>query len=193
MNDELAAITRTARQHERRARRDHQDCASDIEPMLPLPPRQAAQHGERHDDRKHGERHIPQKDHRPMQVLGNPAAERRSAAARGHERDGEISVVTPAFFRRSDVAEHHIGGHDQAAGAAALHHPAENQHQHVGRGGAGKRTDHVDRDPDQHRGPPAVDIGKLSVERRERGRGDQKGGDQPWQIMHLAEIASDGR
>jgi len=38
-----------------------------------------------------------------------------------------------------------------------------------------------------------VNIGELAVEWRQRGRGDEKGRDQPRQIMHSAEVAADGR
>ena len=74
-----------------------------------------------------------------------------------------------------------------------MYDAAANEHQHVRRGRAEERADHVDGEPDQHGGAPPVDIGELAVERGERGGRDQKSRDQPWQIVHPAEVAPDRR
>jgi len=46
---------------------------------------------------------------------------------------------------------------------------------------------------DQHRGATAVNVGEFAVKRGKRRRGDQESGDQPRQIVHLAEVAADRR
>jgi hypothetical protein len=176
MKDELAAITRSAPIMSRR-----------------LVPRQSPQHGERKDDCNHAEREIPQEDHRPVQMIGDPSAESRPRAARGRKSDREIGVIFAAILGRGDVAEDHIGSDGQAAGAAALHHAAADQHQHVRRRRTDERSGHIDAEPDQHRGAAAVDVGEFAVKRGERRRGDQERRDQPRQIMHFAETAADGR
>ena len=139
------------------------------------------------------ERDLPDKDHPPIQMIANPAAERRSAAAGGRECDREIGIVFGALLGRRHVAEHHLGARNHAAAAHALHHPAADQHQHAGRRCRDERAGHIDHQRDQQRGAPAVDIGEFAVERRERGRGDQVRRDHPGQFVDVAEYAADGR
>ena len=45
---------------------------------------------------------------------------------------------------------------------------------------------------EQHRAP-AMDVGKLAVERRHRRRGQEIGGDDPRQALEIGEMAADGR
>ena len=65
--------------------------------------------------------------------------------------------------------------------------------EHVRRQRAGDRADDEDRDADQHRDPPAMDVAELAVERRHRGRGQEIDGDDPGQMLEVAELAPDGR
>ena len=51
----------------------------------------------------------------------------------------------------------------------------------------------MDRKRDPQREPAPVDIGDLAVERHACGGGEKIGRDQPWQVVHVAEIAPDGR
>jgi hypothetical protein len=66
-----------------------------------------------------------------MPVIGNPSAQGRPAAARRGEGDREVGVILAAILGRGDIAEDHIGGHDQPARAAALNDAAADQHQNV--------------------------------------------------------------
>ena len=45
-----------------------------------------------------------------------------------------------------------------------------------------------DRDADQQHDAPPVDIGEFAVERRHHRGGDEIGGDDPGQILRIAEI-----
>ena len=55
----------------------------------------------------------------------------------------------------------------------------------------GARDEQADRR--QHHGAAAVDVGQLAVERRDRGRGQQIGGDDPGQVLEIGEMPADGR
>ncbi len=88
------------RQHERRACRHHQHRAEEVEPMRPAVPRQPAQGPSAQAPMaimQNG--NFPQKDHPPIQMIANPAAEHRAAAAGGGECDREVGVVFGALFR----------------------------------------------------------------------------------------------
>ncbi len=155
--------------------------------------RQPAQHGQGQDHGADAEREIPQKDHPPIKVIADPAAERRPGAARGGKGDREIGVIFGAILWRGDIAQNHLRDRGQAAAAAALHDAAADQHQHAGRRRRQQRARHIDAERDQERRAPAVDIGEFAIERGQRRRGDQVGRDQPRQIVHVAERAADGR
>ncbi len=115
-----------------------------------------------------------------------------SAPARGVDHR-EIAVVLAALLGRGDVAQHHHAGRGQSAAAEPVQHAAEDQHDHVGRERADQRAQHVERDRDQQRDAAAVGVADLAVQRGDRGVGDQIGGDQPGQVVHVAELAADGR
>ena len=177
----------------RRARRHDQRRAEEVELVRPVVPRQPAQQRQRHHHRDHAERDVHPEDHRPVQVFGDGAAERRPKRAGGGVDHREIAVVLAALPGRGDVAQHHHAGRGQAAAAEAVQHAAEDEHENVGRQRADQRAQHVQRDRDQQRDAAAVDVADLAVQRGDRGVGDQVGGDQPRQVVHLAEFAADGR
>ena len=156
-------------------------------------PRQSAQHLQRQYDGQDAEWNLPNKDHPPIQMVADPAAERRAAAARGGECDREISVILGTLLGRRHVTEHHLGARNHAAAAHALHHAAADQHQHAGCRRRDERTRHVDCERDQQRRAPAVDIGEFAVKRRKRRRGDQIRRNYPRQLVDVAKDAADGR
>ena len=111
----------------------------------------------------------------------------------GRVGDGEIAVVAPALARRRDVAQHHHAHGGEPAAADALQGAPQDQHQHGGRERANERAGEVDRDGDAQREGAPVDVGDLAVERDDGGRRQQIGGDQPGQVMGIAEVAPDRR
>ena len=129
----IAHAAEIERQHERGACRHHQHRTGEVELVRPVMARQAAQHGQGQDHGADAEREIPQKDHPPIKMIADPAAQHRPGAARGGEGDGEIGVIFGAILRRGDVAQNHLRDRGQAAAAAALHDAAADQHQHAGR------------------------------------------------------------
>ena len=48
-------------------------------------------------------------------------------------------------------------------------------------------------DAGEQHGPAPVDVGELAVERRDRGRGKQIGGDDPGEVLDVRVGAPDGR
>ena len=149
--------------------------------------RQGQHHG---DD---AERHVHPEDHRPVQVFGDESAERRAERAGRGVDHGEVAVILAAVLGRGDVAQHHHAGRGQSAAAEAVQHAAEDQHEDVRRQRADDRSHHVERDRDQQRDAAAVGVADLAVQRGDRRVGDQVSGDQPRQVVHVAEFAADGR
>ncbi len=189
----VARAAQVQRQHERHAGDDDQQRADDVEAMRPLVARQAAQHECGDRQRRQSQRDVDPEDHRPVQVLGDEAAEHGAAAARRRIGDGEIAVVAAALLRRHQVAEHDHAHRRQSAAAQTMQRAAEDQHPHVGRQRADQRAGHVGEDRDAQREPPAADVGDLAVERDHRRRGEHVGGDQPGQALNVAEVAADDR
>ena len=155
--------------------------------------RQPAQ--QRARDRQRGEPHrdVDPEDHRPVQVVGDEAAEHRPAAACGRVGEREVGVIAPALLGRDQVAEHDHPHRRETAAAESVQHAAENQHQHVGGERAHERARQIDQDRDPKREPAAMDVGDLAVERDGGGRRQQVGGDQPRQAVDVAQVASDRR
>jgi hypothetical protein len=189
----VAHAAHVERQHEGDAGEHDQRRADDVEPVRALVARQPAQ--QRRGDRQRGEPHrdVDPEDHRPVQVVGNEAAERRPAAARGRIGEREIGVVAPALLRRHQVAEHDHAHRREAAAAEPVQHAPEDEHQHVGRQRADQRAREISEDRDAQRELAAVDVGDLAVERHHRGRRQQIGGDQPGQVVDVVELAPDRR
>ena len=189
----IADAAQVQRQHERYARAHDQRGAEEVEAVRPLVARQPAQQRGRDRQRRKPHRDVDPEDHRPMQMVGDQAAERRAAAAGRGVGRSEIAVIAAALLGRDQIAEHDHAHGRQPAAAEAVQDAAQDQHQHVRRQRANQRAGHVGQDRDAQREPAAVDVRDLAVERDDRGRRQQIGGDQPGQVVHVTEIAADGR
>ena len=143
--------------------------------------------------RRQGERHVEPKDHRPVQMLGNDAAEHRAGGAGDDPDRAGIGLVIAALARRHRVGDDRLGQRHDAAAADALQAAAEDQHQHARRGGAGGRARHEHAERHQHHAAPAVNVAELAVERRDHGRGQQISDHHPGQVLEIVEGAADGR
>ncbi len=138
-------------------------------------------------------RQVDPEDQRPVQLLGEHAAEHRPEHAGGHEHRGDQALVAGTLLGRDDVGDDGLGQRDQAAAADALQAAGEDQGQHRGGERAGDRAQDEQRDAGQQHGAAAVDVAELAVERRHRGRAQQVGGDHPRQVVEVAQLAADGR
>ena len=143
--------------------------------------------------RRQGERHVEPKNHRPVQMLGDDAAEHRAGGAGDDPDRTGIGLVIAALARRHRVGDDRLGQRHDAAAADALQAAAEDQHQHARRGGAGGRARHEHAERHQHHAAPAVNVAELAVERRDHGRGQQISDHHPGQILEIVEGAADGR
>ena len=65
---------------------------------------------------------------------------------------------------------------------------AENQQHHVRRDRRRSRAGDEQADGEQDHRAAAADVGQLAVKRRHRGRGQQIGGDDPRQVLEIAEV-----
>ena len=181
------------RQHERHARAHDQRGAEEVEEMRPLVARKPAQQRCRDRQRRKPHRNVDPEDDRPMQMVGDQAAEQRAAAAGGGVGRGEVAVIAAALLGRDQIGEHDHAHGRQPAAAEAVQDAAQDQHQHVRRQRADQRAGHIGQDRDAQREPAPMDVRDLAVERDDRGRCQQIGGDQPGQVVHVAEIAPDRR
>ena len=126
-------------------------------------------------------------------MLGQYAAEHRTAEARRHPDAPHIGLVAAALTRRGRVAENGLRQGENAAAADPLQAAGEDERDHVGRNGAGGGAGDENPDAREHHGAPPVDVAELPVERRDHGGGQQIGRDHPRQQFKIAEIAPDGR
>ena len=96
------------------------------------------------------ERQVDPEDQRPVQMLGEHAAEHRAGDRGGGEHRAEIALVAPALARRDGVADDGLRQRDQSAAAEALQRARRDQRRHGGRERAGDRADNEDRDAAEH-------------------------------------------
>ena len=155
--------------------------------------RHALEHVGGHAERGEAERQIDPEDERPVEMLGQKAAEHRPADRGGREHRADIALVAAALARANDVGDDGLRQHHQPAAARPLQRAAEHQGDHARRQRADQRAGDEDDDGDQHHHPPAVNVGQLAVERRHRGGGEQIGGDHPGQVAQIGKVPADGR
>ena len=101
----------------------------------------------RHRGSKQAKRKIDPENGRPMQVLGQEAAEYRTADAGANPDDADISLITAALTRRDEVADERLRHRHDAAPARPLQAARENKEQNVRRDRAGERTGDEEADP----------------------------------------------
>ena len=125
------------------------------------------------DHRDDAKRKFHKKDHPPIKVIADPAAEHRPGAARGGEGDGEIGVVLGAILGRGDVAEDHL----RVAVKPPPPQPCTTRPpisiSMLVDDAASSEPCYVDAERDQERRATAMDVGEFAVKRSERGRRDQ--------------------
>ena len=181
------------RQQQRHRRRHHQQRADHVEPVLARMIRHALEHVGGHAERGEAERQVDPEDQRPVEMLGEEAAEHRPADRGGGEHRADIALVAAALARRDDVGDDGLRQRHQPAAAQPLQRAPEHQRGHARRQRADQRAGDEHADGDQHHDAPAVDVGQLAVERRHRGGGEQIGGDHPGQVAEIGKVPADGR
>ena len=189
----VAATAPSERKHQRNRAGRHKDGAEHVELVRTIMARQPPEHvvGQQKGERR--ERHVDPEDPRPVQLLGDEAAEQRSAHHRDDEGRRGIGLVARALARRSDVADDGLHQGHQAAAAEPLQRARADQRQHGRRQRAGDRAQRENADGDEQHGAPPVDVGELAVERRHRGAAQQVGGHHPGHVVDVAEARRDGR
>ncbi len=143
-------------------------------------------------DSDQAERQVEPEDRGPVE-LGKRAAEERTGDAGDRPHAGNPGGVAAALARRQQVSDEDLREGEEAAAAETLHGTGADQDEDV----RGERGDQRAEEEQPERGierrPPPVDVGNAAVERRDRGCGKQVGGDDPGQILRVAEVAADGR
>ena len=152
----------------------------------------ALQHDPGHDEGGQAERHVDPEDQRPVDLLGEEAAQHRPAHRRGRKHRGDITLVAPALAWADDVGDDGLRQRHQRAAAETLEAAREYERGHARRQRRGNGADDEQADGDQHHHAPAVHVGKLAVERHHRRAGDEIGGHHPGQIAEVAEVLADG-
>ncbi len=96
-------------------------------------------------DQIHGreaERHIDPERHRPVQVVGDIAADHRSGHAGGNPDGADIGLIFAAFAWRDGVAHGRLHQRHDSAAAVLLQPAHQDQGDHVRRQRAGDRAHH---------------------------------------------------
>ena len=189
-------ITRPApgeREQQRDGRGRHQTRAEQVELVLVFVARQAFEAPGRHKGRDQSEWNVEPEDDRPVEVLGQDAADDRTAEPGGHPDASHVGLVAAALARRDRVGEDGLRQGKDAAAADPLQAASQDQQDHVGRRGTGDGAGREDADRRQHHGAAPVNVAELSIQRGDHGRAQQVGRDHPWQQLEIAKIAADGR
>ena len=155
--------------------------------------RDLAHLGQQQRQRCQPERYVDPEDHRPVQVLGEYAAEDRPADAGRNPHAAEIGLVLAPLARRHHVGNHRLHDRHDAAAAEPLQAPREDQHRHVGRQRAQDRARNEQAERGDDHGAAAVNIAQGAEYRRHCGRCQQIGRDDPRQAGDVVELAANGR
>ena len=112
---------------------DQEGCTPVIDLALGAPRRQLAERLVGNEDGGQADRQVDPEHPAPSQMLGEEAAEHRSADARGREHGAEIALVAPAIARSDDVGDGRMRHGDEAAAAETLEGAKNDQLGHGGR------------------------------------------------------------
>ncbi len=180
-------------QHEHDGGRHQQHAAEPVDLAAAVIDRDLAHLRQQQRQRGERQRQVDPEDHRPVQMLGEHAAQHRSADAGRDPHAAEIGLVLAALARADHVGDHGLHDRHDAAAAEPLQAAREDQHRHVRR----QRAEHGARDEQaqrrDHHGAAAIDVAQRAEHRRDRGRCQQIGGDDPGQTGDVMELAADGR
>jgi len=211
----VAAPGQHQHDHDRGSHQQH--AAEPVDLAAAVEDRDLAHLGQKGCQRYQSDRKIDPEDHRPVQVLGEHAAEDRTADSRRHPDAAEIGLVLAPLARAHYVGNHGLHDRHDAAAAEPLQAARQYQNRDVGRQRAQYRT----RDEQAHRrddhDAAAVDVAERAEHRRHRGRGQEhrqhqahqdgadfaRGQRRPWHdgrrfaevddlAGHLRQIAGDG-
>jgi hypothetical protein len=139
------------------------------------------------------ERQIDPENHRPVQVLGEQAAQHRSQNAAGNPDAAEIGLVLAALARGHHVGDHGLHDRHDAAAAQPLKPAREDQHRQAPRDRAQHRSRHEQAERDDHHDPAAIDVAERAEHRRNGGRSQKVRRDHPGQVGDVAELAAERR
>ena len=134
----IGAAAPVEREKQQRGRHDQQERSEAVDPVLFA---RACQFLERIVDDRHRhepERQVDPEDQRPMQMLGEGAAEQRSGNAGDGPHARDPRRIARTLHRRHEIADNRLRQREQAAAADALDGPPGDEHRHVG----GERADH---------------------------------------------------
>ena len=172
---EIAVAAPGQHQHDDDGRSHQQHAAQPVDLAPAMKHRDLAHLRQQQPQRSQRQRHVDPKDHRPVQMLGEHAAEDRSADAGRHPHAAEISLVLPALPWADQVGNHGLHDRHDAAPAETLQAPRQDQDGHVWRHGAQDRAyDEQAQRCDNH-GAAAIDVAQRAEHRRHRGRRQQIG------------------
>ena len=180
-------------QHQRHRGGDQQHGAQNVELVRAVVAGQALQRRIADEEGQCAQRQVDPEDQRPVQVLGEEAAERGAEQAGQQEDAGEIDLILAALLGRHDVGDDGLGQRDEPAAAQSLHGARGDEPGHGGRHGAG----HGPRDENDHaerqRGAAALDVAELAIKWRHCRGGEEVDGGNPGDGAEIAEIAGNRR
>ena len=166
-------------QHEHDGRGHQQQAAGPVDLAQPVIDRQPGHLGQQQCQRGNRERDVDPEDHRPVQVVGEEAADNRPEQAGEQPDTTEIGLVLTALAGADHVRDHRLDHRHDAAAAEPLQAAGEDQDRHVRRQRADHRADDEQAERRDDHGAAAIDVAERAEHRRHRGRGQQIGGDHP--------------
>ena len=190
---EIAVAAPGQHQHDHDGGGHQQHAAEPVDLAPAVKHRDLAHLRQQQRQRAERERHVDPEDHRPVQMLGEHAAEDRPADAADHPYAAEIGLILAAFARADHVGNHGLHDRHDAAAAEPLQAARQNQHRHVWRQRAQHRAGDEQAQRHDDHGAAAVDVAERAEHRRHRGRCQQIGRYHPGQAGDVIELAADGR
>ena len=171
---------------------NHQRQAGNVELVRPVVARQPAKRTPGHHQGDRSQRQVDPEDKRPMQMIGQKAAEHRTENARAQEDHRCIALRYRALARRQQIGNDRLRDRNETAATDALQGAANDQNPHARCERARERAENENADGQQHDGAPAVYIGELAEQRRRRRRGQKIRRDDPRQVVDIFQAPADG-
>ena len=189
----IAVAAPAQHQHHHDGGRHQQHAAEPVDLAAAVEHGDLAHLGQQQKQRADGERHVDPENHRPVQMLGEYAAEHGTHQACGHPDAAEIGLIPAALARADHVGDHGLHDRHDAAAAEPLQAARDDQYRHVRRHRAEDRADREQDQRNRNHDAAAVNVAQRAEHRRDRGRGQEIGRDDPGQVADVVELAADRR
>jgi hypothetical protein len=135
---------------------------------------------------------VDEEDGPPAEQVAHRAAQNRPETARGHDHQAGIALIPGPLARLEQIRIDGEDGHHDAAAAQPLEDARRNQRIHRPGEAAEDGAEGEEDDGGQHDVFAAKQIAELAVDGHDGAGGEEEGGADPAEALHVAELANNG-